>query len=355
MGALRRTESRLWEVTLNLNLPAISKHDDSEEAVIVPVSTLDTWWQVDPRSFRARVLVDLTPYPAAGALMSVTQNSMGDSFAEVPLPKVIEERAQLDLTWTVETWSCELNEELASRTVWPQAWPEDVQRWRQPSPGIESGSPALKATVARMFNGFPEGIPPVYAAKELIRAGSRALRNAGHVEGSSTGAQRRGIPVWGCASALESQLGGAADLVCITIAYLRAAGFPARPVIGIVQGSRGSKSSSGRHSDSLELWGEVYLPDAGWVPFDPNEIRGGISTETPADKQWDGFGTDRDWNQRVPITHELHLFRPSAADIGRTASFAAMCRLKTKLDQPGKGPTDILVKTTVVGRGRPRS
>lgn len=353
MGPLRRTESRRWEVTLNLNLPSLSKNDESDESLIVPVALLDTWWQVDPRSFRVRALVDMVPFPPAAAGLTVTQNRHGDSHADIPLPRVIDARAQVDVSWTVESWSCELDEATAARGTWPAKWPEDVERWRSASPGVDSDDPALKATVARLFATLPEGTPPVFAAKELIRAGCRSLRNANHSEGSSTGAQRRGIPVWGSSAALQAQVGCEADVVCISLAYLRAGGFPARPVIGVVQGSSSAKSE--RRSDSLEMWAEVFIPDAGWVPFDPNEIRGGISAQTAVNVKWDGFGTDKHWNERVPITHELHLYRPSAADIGRTASFAALCRLKTKLDQPGKGPTDILVKTIVVGRGRGRN
>ena len=61
---------------------------------------------------------------------------------------------------------------------------------------------------------------------------------------------------------------------------------------------------------------------------------------------------DSEFNERVPITHELDIYQTKAADGNRVASFLALCRLKTKLDQPGQGPTDILVQTALISRGR---
>lgn len=349
LSPLRRTDSRRWEVTLHLTLPAITKQDPSEEALIVPVALLDTWSIADPSSFRCQVYVDGAPYPPSAKGITVIQNSRGDSRAIIPLPAKIEERLQADVGWVVETASVELDESAAARIPWPDAWPPEVERWRKPSQAIESEAPAIAAAVKQLKASLPADIPPVYAAKEVIRAASRALRNAGHSEGSMTGVLQRGVPVWGAARALDATQGGPADLACIAVAYLRAAGFPARPTMGLMLDSNAAQSK-GNHK--LALWGEVYLPQMGWVPFDVDAIRGGISPQTDVTRPWKGFGTDRDAKDRIPITHELLLHDPKGSDTLRTASFAALCRLLTRLDQPGQGAVDILVRTTVLNRGR---
>lgn len=349
MGALRRTDSRIWDVSLHLTLPAISKQDDVAEALLVPVALLDTWSQGDPRSFRAQALVDMAPFPAARAGLTVVPNRFGESRAILPLNTRIEERVQADITWRVESWSCELDEAAAARVPWPTSWPADVERWRTPSPGIESNAPAIAQAVEQLRRALPSDLSPVYAAKEVIRAGSRALRNADHREGTMTGILQRGVSVHGAAAALSAQVGSSADLVCVCLAYLRAAGFPARPTIGLAPTR---KSGAGSSNHELTLWGEVFLPELGWVPFDADEIRTGIAPQTQATRQWKGFGTNRDLKERVPITHELMIFAPKASYVARTASYAALCRLQTRLDQPGQGPTDILVRTTVLSRGR---
>lgn len=351
-GALTRAESRRWEITLSLDLPELRRRETVEEALIIPVSLLDTWWQVDPRSFRTRVSVDFVPVPPAQFNLSVAPSRFGESRVEIPVPIIIEQRLTAELSWTVEVWACALDEAWAAKSLWPTTWPEEVQRFRAPSTGIDSHDPLIQGALREISSRFPQQLGPLYAAKEIIRAGSKILRNADHSEGGTSGSKTRGIVVWGTSQTMTSHIGGEADVTCICLALLRAAGFPARPVIGLVPNRIGRNSAS--NADKLSLWGEVFLPDCGWVPFDAEQIRGGVSNQTPMTNAWKGFGTDHDFDERVPITHELDIYKPKASDIGRTASFAALCRLKTKLEQPGQGPTDILIQTSVVNRGRGR-
>ncbi len=351
-GALTRTESRRWEITLSLDLPELRRRETVEEALIIPVSLLDTWWQVDPRSFRTRVSVDFVPVPPAQFNLSVAPSRFGESRVEIPVPNIIEQRLTAELSWTVEVWSCALDETRASKSLWPTTWPEEVERFRAASTGIDSQDPLIQSALREISSRFPQQLGPLYAAKEIIRAGSKILRNADHSEGGTSGSKTRGIVVWGSNQTMTSHIGGEADVTCICLALLRGAGFPARPVIGLVPNRTGRNTAS--NADKLSLWGEVFLPDCGWVPFDAEQIRGGVSSQTPVTNAWKGFGTDPDFDERVPITHELDIYKPKASDIGRTASFAALCRLKTKLEQPGQGPTDILIQTSVVNRGRGR-
>ncbi|MSR43735.1 MAG: hypothetical protein EXS15_00010 [Phycisphaerales bacterium] len=351
-GALHRMDSKLWEIKLSLELPDIHKNDAVGEALLVPVSILDTWWQVDPRSFRAKVLCDSVPVAPALTPLTVTQNRFGDSRVEIPLPHFIENRVYAEVTWIVESWSCHLDEDAAARIGWPTTWPQEVERWRQASPSIDPADPQIQALRSQVMQKLPAGTFPLHAAKEIVRTASRALLNADHREGHTSGVKTRGIPVWGVAQALSSNLGGEADVTCICVALLRAMGFPSRPVIGVIQNE--SKRKSSGPSERFSMWGEVFIPEIGWVPFDPDAIRGGISITHPLNRAWDGFGSDADFNERVPITHELDISKPKASDIGRTASYAALCRLKTKLEQPGQGPTDILIQTLIVSRGRGR-
>lgn len=353
MGALSRTEARKWEITLSLDLPELRRRETVSEALIVPVSLLDTWWQVDPRSFRTRVSVDFVPVPPAQFALTVAPSRHGESRVEIPVPNVIEQRLTAELAWTVEVWSCALDETLAATLEWPSTWPDEVQRFLLPSPGINPKDPLVQGLLNEISSRFDRKLPPLVGAKELLRAGSKSLRNAGHAEGGTSGAKTRGIALFGTHEALSSQVGSQADLTCICLALLRAAGFPARPVIGLI--NDGTRRSNASNADTLALWGEVFLPQCGWVPFDADQIRGGVSPQTPVTNAWKGFGSDRDFNQRVPITHELDLYQPKASDVGRTALFAALVRLKTTLEQPGKGPTDILIQTSVVNRGRGRS
>ena len=349
-GALQRTDSRKWEITLSIDLPAFHKDDAVSESIIVPVSILDTWWRVDPRSFRAKVSVDLFPVADVSANLTVNQSRSGDSRVEISIPNFVEFRLRTELTWVVEIWSCQLDETAAAKEQMPAAWPEEVQRWRLASPRIDPQDPQIQELRRQILQRISADTPPIYAAKEIIRTGSRSLKSGNHKEGNPFGIWSRGLEMRGSSQALATEIGSESDVACICVALLRSMGFPARPVIGLVD--RSKRSANSLSNKKLGMWGEVYLPNCGWVPFDSDWIRGGISAANRLDQPWNGFGSDSEFNERVPITHELDIYQTKAADGNRVASFLALCRLKTKLDQPGQGPTDILVQTALISRGR---
>ncbi len=353
IGPLQRTDSRKWEVTLVISLPNFHRNDKNPEALVVGVSTLDTWWQVDPRSFRAQVSTDLVPVPDALTSVIVTQSRFGDSRVEVSLPRFVEYRARAEISWVVETWSCQFDEDAAAKLKWPSSWPEEVERWRRATPGIDPADPQIQALRGQLQSIIARDALPLTAAKEAIRLGCRALRSGDHKQGNPFGELTRGIELWGIAAGLSRQVGSEADTACICVALLRSFGFPARPVIGLAD--QGDKPRASSSSKSLVVWGEVYLPECGWVPFDPDRLRGGVSGGKKVNQPWSGFGSDSDFNNRVPITHELDIHPPSTNDAGRTASYAALCRLKAHVDQPRSVPTDILIQTTLVSRGVGRS
>ncbi len=350
MGALQRTDSRKWEITLKIDLPVFHKDDAVSESIIVPVSILDTWWKVDPRSFQTRMSTDSVPLPPAMTNLIVTQSRWGDSRVEISIPNFVEFRLGVDLTWIVETWSCQFDEAAAAKEQMPAKWPEEVEKWRRASPGIDPQDPQVQELRRQILQRVSVDTPPVYVAKEIIRTGSRILKSGDHKEGNRFGNWSRGLEIRGSSQALATQIGSESDVVCICIALLRATGFPARPVIGLVD--RGKYLDNSLSAKKLGMWGEVYLHNCGWVPFDSDLIRGGISPSNRVDQRWDGFGSDDEFNERVPITHELDIYQPKAADGNRVASYIALCRLKTKLEQPGQGPTDILIQTALISRGR---
>ncbi len=349
-GALRRTDSRKWEITLNIDLPLFRKNDPTPEALVIPVSILDTWWRVDPRSFVGNVFSDSSPVPKALTNLTVNQSRFGDSRVEISIPNFVEFRLRTELTWVVETWSCQLDEIAASREQMPTLWPQEVERWRYATPGIDPNEPRIQQLRQQILQRIPANTAPIYVAKEMIRTGSRILKSGDHRDRNPFGIWSRGLETRGIAQALWTEIGSESDVVCICVALLRSMGFPARPVIGLADRSGQAGKSLSRKE--LGMWGEVYLPNCGWVPFDSDEIRGGISPSTKIDQHWNGFGSDDEFNERVPITHELDIYLPNPSDGTRVSSFLALCRLKTKLDQPGQGPTDILIQTELVSRGR---
>jgi transglutaminase-like putative cysteine protease len=111
----------------------------------------------------------------------------------------------------------------------------------------------------------------------------------------------RGLDVQGALAAARSAEGTACDLTCVCIAMLRTAGIPARPVIGL--------GTTNRNRNSLLIWGEFYLPEAGWIPFDAKALQSKGVRSWTTDRSWNGFGNLSGLNKQIPLAHA---FTPGA-------------------------------------------
>jgi len=196
-------------------------------------------------------------------------------------------------------FSSELDNRVASSIPWPKEWEASVSEYVQPSKFIESGDSIFVDAVRE--NGDPRSVPVHIAAKVLIRYCLQNIESTGrytHSKGSIT----TGIDVKGARRAVRNGKGSAADLVCVCVATLRAAGIPARPVVGITNADTVGTLPVDPH---YMVWGEYALPGAGWVPFVPKRMRGtvdGLSTTQP----WQGLGTLPWLNRRIPLAYNFN-------------------------------------------------
>jgi len=69
--------------------------------------------------------------------------------------------------------------------------------------------------------------------------------------------------------------GKCADISSIFVALARASDVPAREVYGLRLGKKAEEDITGGH----HCWSEFYLPDYGWVPVDPADVKKAMSTE----------------------------------------------------------------------------
>jgi hypothetical protein len=132
---------------------------------------------------------------------------------------------------------------------------------------IESDDPIFKETVDRVSEGKLRLVPPYLAAKDLIRYAINNIQTSGDGVDHGGLGQLRGIEVFGAKRAATDGIGTPHDLVCVCVAMLRAAGIPARPVIGMQESEKDGKNE-------FVSWAEFYLPECGWIPFDPFVMRG---------------------------------------------------------------------------------
>ena len=70
-------------------------------------------------------------------------------------------------------------------------------------------------------------------------------------------------------SLLQTRGGKCTDIHSVYVALARAAGVPAREILGIRQGKKAGQDVTGWQ----HCWAQFFLPGYGWVPVDPADVR----------------------------------------------------------------------------------
>ncbi|MCZ6834214.1 MAG: transglutaminase-like domain-containing protein [Planctomycetota bacterium] len=203
------------------------------------------------------------------------------------------------VTYSLQSWASRIDERWASNLKWPQEWPEEVQDGLKPSQFIESDDPIFANSIQRLTNGNLRLAAPYLAAKEVVRYTISRFQVSGNGTDMGLINNIRGLNVKGALASWQNGLGTEHDLVCACVAMLRAAGIPARPVIGIEE----QKKSDGKKRETFVSWVEFYLDGAGWVPFDPNVLRKQAIGNRNLNDSWKDFGTMDDLNERIPLSY----------------------------------------------------
>ena len=215
--------------------------------------------------------------------------------------RILPEATTYSVSFTAQAYSSILNEEKAITIPWPEEWNDEEELFLQPSKFIESNDSIFQKAVEQ--NGDPKSVPIHIAAKVLIRYCIENIQSTGRYSHSENNVTT-GIDVQGARYTVKEEKGSAADMVCVCVATLRAAGIPARPIVGITNADTvGTK----RIDPQYIVWGEYRLPGAGWVPFFPERMRGTV-TGLSREEQWQGLGTLQWLNRRVPIAFNFRCF-----------------------------------------------
>jgi hypothetical protein len=200
----------------------------------------------------------------------------------------------------MNTFASKLDEDIAAKIDWPRQWQGDSLSYLAPSEFVESAEEVFKDAVKDALGDSKNSIPVHYAAKTIIRYCLQHINSDGLYEERSR-FNVRGLKVKGAAKTVKDGSGTACDLVCVCIATLRAAGIPARIVVGLTKTNTvGNGSTQPRYI----VWGEYALPTAGWVPFDPKRMQGTVD-RVPLKDPWQGLGTMQFLNTRVPLAYSF--------------------------------------------------
>lgn len=298
-------------------MPRITKFNFASGVVVFPVlessGTHEVWTErvkseckIDDRVVDDSVEL-LTGYPA-GTRLGRWDLGKVENGAEMSL--------ELELPCT--SWETEFDEELLAKFPWPKgSWPEEAASTFKPQVGIDYGDPVIQKLVSGWTEGkSAKGVPPVTLAKFFAAQVLELVKPSGEgTEAHSTG-QFSGIKLQRASVSARDGRCSFHDVPLLLAAVYRAAGLPARTVIGWdVSESKGDSKNfldKGSKGGRLRSWVEFCLYDeaaqkALWVPVDIMAQRGSSSTKAPKlDRKWKFFGNNEDSNDIIPFAFQHH-------------------------------------------------
>jgi hypothetical protein len=223
----------------------------------------------------------------------------------------------------VTTYETRIDEAAARRIDWTVApWSAEMALCLEPQLFVESNQPIIRDLVKRWRDKHPPGTRPYDLAKRLaadtiahMRITDPPLASQGRgtaLQGGAHTAFVEGFVVHGAAHAAAKKLGSAYDLACLLAAAYRAAGLPARLVIGF-----DVKKSDELKGIVIRSWVEFFLarepkpiPDAEaavtsgdgeWIPVDITRQQEFSSRAPPQNQRWEFFGHNEEFDFVVPI------------------------------------------------------
>lgn len=199
-----------------------------------------------------------------------------------------------------------LDEPRAREIPWPAgAYPPEIEALTMPEPMIESDAPAIVALTREWTLGRPRSLAPIDLAKSLTgRVVERLMPVTLGVTFNSKG-RAEGLSIAGAAAIADADRANPFDITLFHIAVLRAAGLPARLVVGLdpIETER-------RRFPTLRAWTELMLYDdrdgkGEWIPIDVVAQRLFSSRPPPMTQRWQHFGHSESLDDLIPIAHTL--------------------------------------------------
>ncbi len=303
-GPLSRTDGVRHQFTMTVQVNYAPATETTAPFVIDLIAE-GPWSTLQSEGLSAKISAGRDTRKLDAASLCSPPSDLGATTLSIPIPPVQSWPLTVSISGTVQSYSSRFNDAAAMQIGWPETWPTSVRPLLSASELIDPRADIITDAVEQLTKGQVRSVPPVQAAKLIVQDACRRfeLTDPRMLAESS---RMRGILVQGAAAAARAGQGTPADLVCICVAMLRAAGLPARPVIGM--GSAGF----GRR-DEFGVWAEVYLPACGWCPFDPEVISNQSVSSLDATRRWEGFGTMPALQRRIPLSWSF------APDEGQTA------------------------------------
>ena len=222
----------------------------------------------------------------------------------------------LKLSTVTRCYETRIDEERAFQIPWPtEPWSDEIASCLEPQLFIESRDPRIRELVDEWTNGKPRRAKPYYLAKYLAAKVLESYQPSGSIyettgrgpiRGNITAAFVSGYRVEGAVHAAVEGRGSPLDLANYLTAVYRAAGIPARLVIGF-----DVKKSNESAVSVIRAWTEFYLYDerhdvGEWIPVDIYGQRKFGSRAPAIDQRWQFFGHNEEFDFIIPFAFHWH-------------------------------------------------
>lgn len=243
----------------------------------------------------------------------------GTKLARWVMRDVEGDECVLNLEYRMTCWNTVLDEQLGRTIPWPKGgWPAVAAGVLKPDLFVESDDQGVKDLVKGLLEGHdPRSQPPVVLAKFLAGEVLTMVQPSGDGLDFNHNGSFRGFLLKGAAAMARDPRGSRHDVACLLAAVYRAAGLPARVVIGFDSDDAAPGSGKnplqhdGASPSNLRSWVEFALVDPFdsklfWIPVDVVRLREASNRPPPLDSPWKFFGTHSELGGTLPIAFQFH-------------------------------------------------
>lgn len=280
------------------------------------------WLQVDDRQVSDQPSIkskqSIGKLLGAGARFAQFTTQTGSEPTEVPNGMAREVQIQVEVPMTC--YRTKFDEKAAMEVEWPKNdWPPVVKAVFQPQVYVETGNDGrpydaakIKETANKWAGGDPHLLRPVELAKTIAAEVVRNIQPSGDGKAVLRTGELQGFLLNGVDQTLATGKGTEYDITCLLTALYRAAGLPARVIIGVEAEDVDRKFLEKRGGKGkLRTWVEFALYDEvnntlNWVPVDIVKIRKQSSRPQPVRNPWKYFGSHDELNLITPIALHFH-------------------------------------------------
>lgn len=244
----------------------------------------------------------------------------------------------MTLTITGRSWEVLFDEKRAAEVGWPKELPPVLQGLFEPEMFIDRGPygpyslSEIKKQVLEWTEGNPKALPPVKTAKWLAFKVAEWYNPSGRGFGGPVGESSDYQPVTafgafnvdGPEYALKMKRGSKYNMSALLVACYRAAGIPARLVIGYDFSEKQAQAET--IGDRLHCWVEFALYDENepdearrltWVPVDVEKLRLAGAATQPFERPIKYFGQSDEWDELIPLAFHFTPYWAPGVSYGR--------------------------------------